>query len=323
MHCSPRQQNMLARSFVEHLEDALLLYAEFAESGKSAMIQPAELKCRVLLKGKVKNVKHAATLAPKGSLKGAILKRATSGVGASVTAASSSWAAIGARAPSLDRIASPGAGRRCSIQSTSSAFAGRRDSVQSIGGALTGRRCSVQSLGGGIAGLLDTSAPEVGSSGSPGSPKQKKNGRIASELVHTLCQSTKDVNRINARPENVDRFNARPENVNPLDARLGPTGDRSFGTARTLVDCCAHRAAKQRLERARRPETQATRPEMLSAERREEVLVNRSETLCRRCSWRDSGPARPRTIADSTHNRTCPTWASVGSREELVTQNVD
>jgi len=54
MHCSPSQQYRLAATMVKHIGEALLSYEELSEIQRAAWLSPADLKTRVLARGKVK-----------------------------------------------------------------------------------------------------------------------------------------------------------------------------------------------------------------------------------------------------------------------------
>ena len=68
MHCSPKQQRLLATALIKHLGGALLTYDELCETGRASSLSPLDLKRRVVIKGKVK-----ASTAGKSRLKGARL----------------------------------------------------------------------------------------------------------------------------------------------------------------------------------------------------------------------------------------------------------
>mmetsp|Transcript_18234 Transcript_18234/g.49267 ORF Transcript_18234/g.49267 Transcript_18234/m.49267 type:complete len:614 (+) Transcript_18234:1-1842(+) len=58
MHCKCRQQNRLAKLMVAHFDSNLLQYDELVATGRAAALSPYDLRCRVLVKGKVKRLKE-------------------------------------------------------------------------------------------------------------------------------------------------------------------------------------------------------------------------------------------------------------------------
>jgi len=58
MHCKCRQQNRLAKLMVAHFDSNLLQYDELVTTGRAAALSPYDLRCRVLVKGKVKRLKE-------------------------------------------------------------------------------------------------------------------------------------------------------------------------------------------------------------------------------------------------------------------------
>ena len=57
MHCSPKQQHIIATMLIEHLADSLMTYEELCATGRPALLTPLDLKRRVLVKGKIKFAK--------------------------------------------------------------------------------------------------------------------------------------------------------------------------------------------------------------------------------------------------------------------------
>jgi len=54
MHCSPSQQRQLATMGIQYLGEALLKFDEVVATGRAISLSPANLRCRVLFKGKVR-----------------------------------------------------------------------------------------------------------------------------------------------------------------------------------------------------------------------------------------------------------------------------
>jgi len=69
MHCSPRQQNRLAKMMVEHIGSALLTYDELVATHRAASLSPTDLGRRVLVKGKVKELEKGDGLTRRWSTK--------------------------------------------------------------------------------------------------------------------------------------------------------------------------------------------------------------------------------------------------------------
>ena len=56
MHCSAPQQHQIASLLTMYLGEVLLSYDELVDTGRAALLSPLDLKGRVLLKGKVKEL---------------------------------------------------------------------------------------------------------------------------------------------------------------------------------------------------------------------------------------------------------------------------
>ena len=57
MHCSPKQQRIIATMLIEHLGDQLMTYDALCATGRPASLSPLDLRRKVLVKGKIKFAK--------------------------------------------------------------------------------------------------------------------------------------------------------------------------------------------------------------------------------------------------------------------------
>lgn len=71
VHCSPKQQHALSGNLAVHLGSGLLHLKELSAGGEADTLSPHDLKCRVLVKGKVKVAKTGAKQLKKPSKGGA------------------------------------------------------------------------------------------------------------------------------------------------------------------------------------------------------------------------------------------------------------
>eukprot|EP00966_Prymnesium_polylepis_P032641 759350-Prymnesium_polylepis.1 len=60
MHCAPKQQNKLALTMIKHFGDRLLRYVELVDTDQASSLSPADLRARILVKGKCKMKKDDA-----------------------------------------------------------------------------------------------------------------------------------------------------------------------------------------------------------------------------------------------------------------------
>ena len=71
MHCTTSQQHRVAKMLIEHVGSAVLKYDELVATGRARWLSPADLRRRVLTKGKIKTEKPrsllAKTMAPRQS----------------------------------------------------------------------------------------------------------------------------------------------------------------------------------------------------------------------------------------------------------------
>jgi len=106
MHCSPKQQNKLAKMMIAHFGTALLRYDELIEMGRALDLSPVELKQRVLAKGKVKEAKPSKD---QGQRRGLLRSR--------TSRRTSTFAPGGSAATKNERPSSGGRMRSCSMGS--------------------------------------------------------------------------------------------------------------------------------------------------------------------------------------------------------------
>eukprot|EP00966_Prymnesium_polylepis_P036582 848771-Prymnesium_polylepis.1 len=58
MHCSPKQQYLLAKMLAAHVAEQLLTFDELTATGRASSLTPIDLQNRVLVKGKVRLLEH-------------------------------------------------------------------------------------------------------------------------------------------------------------------------------------------------------------------------------------------------------------------------
>eukprot|EP00966_Prymnesium_polylepis_P265897 6142179-Prymnesium_polylepis.1 len=137
MHCSPRQQRVLAVLMFRYLDEKLLSHDELASTGRALSLSPLDLKRRILVKGKVRP--------PKKDVKRRLTKCTTSVPGSLGSRRRSACTLCAKRlsllSPGTMSSASLSSRRTASLRSSAASTMSNEASPRHTGGVLLSRRC--------------------------------------------------------------------------------------------------------------------------------------------------------------------------------------